>query len=435
MQILKKYISAASAWAFYDWANSVYPLIISTAIFPIYYEQVTPDTLVLWGLSFRNTELYTYALSVSFLLVAIFSPLLSGLSDFLHDKKRFMRWFCYLGAISCSLLYFFSDLYVQGYLALGLLLVILASLGYWGSVVFYNAYLPELVPKHQQDVVSAQGYAWGYVGSVLLLTACLTVITSYGTEWTAHCFLAVGVWWALFAQVTFYILPHNKVRLEKAPKGAWKEGYKRLLVVLDQTVHTPMIRYFLYAFFFYNMGVQTLMLVATIFAQKELTIPTSGLITSVLLIQIVALFGAFLFAKISKLFGNITSLSLTLLIWISICLMGYFYLDPLEPLEVRAQRFYITAALVGLVMGGTQSLSRSTYAKLLPETENHASYFSLYDVTEKISIVFGTFAWAFLEGITGDMRLGILALAIYFILGLILLLRVNNRYFLQIQEK
>jgi len=414
------------SWAFYDWANSVYSLVISSAIFPIYYETLTTtettDQVYFLGTSFNNTTLYTYALSVSFLIVAFMSPVLSGIADYTGRKKIFMQFFCYLGSFSTMGLFFFTGIENLG---LGIFFSILASIGFWGSLVFYNAYLPEVAYPEQQDKVSALGFSYGYIGSVILLIFNLTMLNNPGwygiTDPTLPArisFVSVGVWWMGFAQITFARLPSN-VFHKKPEKDFITKGYRELLNVLRQLKNLPTLKKYLISFFMYSVGVQTIVLLAGIFGSKELGLATPKLIMTILLVQLVGIVGAILFSRVSKKYGNIKALKITIFIWMLVTFAAFLLQknDPYVDLK-----FYALGGLIGLVMGAIQSLSRSTYSKLLPEdTQDHATYFSFYDVTEKIAIVFGTWIYGAILAITGSMRNSVLALGVFFIFGLIVL--------------
>ncbi len=416
------------AWAFYDWANSAYALVISSAIFPIFFEKVTNsngnDSLKFIGLSFKNTELYSYGLSFSFLVVAFLSPLLSSVADYSGNKKKFMKFYTYLGAFSTIMLFFFKD---RETVWLGLTFSILASIGFWGSLVFYNAFLPEIAYEHQQDKVSAMGFAYGYVGSVLLMIFNLTMILH--PEWygildstlpARISFLSVGIWWLVFSQYTFYVLPNNvyDIKPEKR-KGFLLNGFKQLKNVFNELKHYDKLKKFLASFFLYSLAAQTIFYVAGLFGSKELGLDSGRLIMTILVIQIVGIIGALGFSKISKYIGNIKALQVILAIWIGITI-GAFSLNKNNP-DV-ASHFYILAGFVGLVMGSIQALSRSTYSKMIPEqTTQHATYFSFYDFTEKIAIVLGTFSFGLLEAITGSMKSAILLMSFVFLISIIIL--------------
>ena len=413
-----------NAWAFYDWANSVYSLVIATAVFPIYYESVTSENngmVNFMGTTFNNATLLSYSLSFSFLIVAFLSPILSGIADYTGNKKRFMQFFCYLGSFSVMSLFFFKD---HDTLWIGIVATILASIGFWASIVFYNSYLPEIAFPEQHDRVSAKGFMYGYFGSVILLTFNLTMVMKpelYGisdpTLPARISFLSVGIWWMGFAQVTFYFLPNN-VYNKKPRKDYIFKGLRELMVVLKSLKNLNSLKMFLTAFFLYSIGVQTIILLAGIYGKKELGIGTSKLIITILLIQLVAIFGAFVFARISEKIGNIKTLKLTIAIWGLICFAAYLLDKDNKYIDLQ---FYSLGGAIGMVLGAIQSLSRSTYSKLLPETEDHATYFSFFDVTEKIAIVVGTFIFGFVGSITNSMRNSIFILAVFFLLGYIVL--------------
>ncbi len=405
-----------NGWAMYDWANSVYNLVITTTFFPAYYAVVTstenfPDGLRFLGRRFVNTELKDYVLAFGFLVIAILSPILSSIADYKGNKKNFMRFFCYLGALSCSLMFFFD----KNHITIGLICFLFAGIGFYGSQVFYNSYLPEIAEEKDRDRVSAKGFSLGYIGSVILQIIGFGLVVSMPNNPLPLkiTFLLVGIWWVAFAQITFNALPISPKSERKTRKHVLINGFHELKIVWEQVTHMPVLKRFLSAFFFYSMGVQTVMLVAIDFGIKELKLPNEKLIITAVIIQLVAIIGALGMSRLSTKFGNIQVLIFTVLLWIGVCIAGYFI--------TTETHFYIIASLVGLVMGGIQSLSRSTYSKLMPETKDTASFFSFYDVTEKMAIVIGLFTFGFIEGIS-TIRSSILSLVIFFILGFILLL-------------
>jgi len=415
-----------NAWAFYDWANSVYSLTIVSSIFPLfiaaYLKSIGVETIDAFGVSLSHTALITYVTAGGFLIVAFISPLLSGVADYKGNKKFFLRFFCYMGSISCVALYFFSLEYIY----LSLLFYVMALVGFWGSLVFYNSYLPDIAHKEQQDAISAKGYSLGYIGSVLLLVINLVMIMYFSTDGNGitmmrYSFVLVGLWWFGFSHYTYRYLP-DFVNSNKVSKAILWNGFKELKVVWNELQGHLRLKKYLIAFFVYSMAVQTVMLVASFFGEKEIAWAehgidkTLGLIISILIIQLIAVVGAFLTSYVSKKLGNIKTLILINFIWVAICVFAYFVVSPYE--------FFATAGVVGLVMGGIQSLSRSTYAKFLPETKDTTSYFSFYDVSEKIGIVIGMAIFASVEVITGSMRNAILFLVVFFLIGLILLFKV-----------
>ena len=421
-----------NAWAFYDWANSVYPLVISTAVFPIYYSSMASSfaniegKIGFLGALWNPTTLYDYTLAFSFLIVAFISPILSGIADYTGDKLKFLKRFCLLGSISVISLFFFKG---ESTLWIALLCTVFASIGFWGSIVFYNAYLPEVAYPEQQDAVSAKGFIYGYVGSVLLLIFSLVLVQK--PEWFGITdptfapritFALVGVWWFGFAQITYKRLPKNELNQKSDKEYIWN-GFLELKSVFKSLNSQSHLKYFLMAFFFLSVGVQTIILMAGIFGSEELGLPTFNLILTILIVQIVAIFGAYLFSKLSDRIGNISTLKITLCIWGLVCFIA-FVLDKDQPNVDNY--FYAMGIVLGFVLGATQSLTRSTYSKLLPETQDHATYFSFYDVTEKIAIVLGMIVFGLLITITGSMQYSVLALAGFFFMAFLCLFKLKR---------
>lgn len=413
-----------NGWAMYDWANSVYNLVIASAIFPIFYQNQTTfknsatgeinDVVSFCGFHFINTELYNYVFSFAYLIVVFTTPILSGVADYWGNKKFFLKLFCYIGAVSCMGLYFFNS----NQLEWSMFVVMTACVGFWGSLVFYNAYLPEIAEPHLHDKLSAKGFTMGYIGSTLLLVASLIAIKVFGIN-VRYVFVLVGVWWIGFAQVTYFRLPKSIVR--KNIKNPILNGFRELKKVFKEIQEQLVMRKFLLSYFVYNCGVQTVMIVAVPFASKEIFIgeDKSGLIAAVIIIQIVGAVGAWLMSKLSIKIGNFSVIKIAVFVWMTICVLGYF-------IKTETQ-FYFLAGIVGFVMGGIQSMSRSTYSKLIPATTDNTSYFSFFDVSEKIGLVIGVFLFGFIEGLTHNMRLSIIFLIILFIVGFALLLRIGAK--------
>ena len=417
-----------TGWAMYDWANSAYNLVITSTIFPAYYDAITTvkdaagnvlsHKVTFLGSEYESASLYNYAIAFAYLLIALLSPILSSIADFKGNKKSFMQFFCYLGSLACCLMYWFT----KDTLTLGIACAVIAAVGYCGSLVFYNAYLPEIAAEEDQDDVSAKGFAYGYIGSVLLQIICFFFVLkpewfgiTDGTFPARLSFLLVGLWWAAFAQITFATLPKSIATGVLKQGNIITNGFIELKKVWQQAGQLPVLKRYLIAFFFYSMGVQTVMLAATLFGSQVLQMATSKLIICILLIQIVAIAGAYLMAKLSDRFGNFNVLAFVVLLWTALCVAAYFVTNEMQ--------FYILASIVGLIMGGIQSLSRSTYAKIMPEgTHDTASFFSFYDVTEKVAIVIGMVCFGLVQQLTGNMRNSILALVLFFVIGFIALL-------------
>ena len=417
-----------NGWAMYDWANSVYNLVITSTIFPAYFEAITgdsneattTDTVHFLGRDFVNTSLYNYSLAFAMLIVAVISPLLSSIADYRGNKKKFMNFFLTMGSFACASMFFFT----KNTLGVGIGAMIIACVGFWASLVYYNSFLPEIAAPQDRDRISAKGFAYGYVGSVLLQVICFVFVMNPGlfgipkesTFQYRLCFLLVGAWWWGFGQFSLSRLPQSVPAGSGEQKNILTNGYRELRKVFNQLTHMPLLKRFLLAFFFYNMGVQTVMLAATLYGKSELQLPTENLIIAILIIQLIAIPGAYLISKLSTRIGNIQALMICVVIWIGICIAGYVI--PKKGIY----EFYALASVVGFVMGGIQSLSRSTYSKFMPDTKDTASFFSFYDVTEKIAIVIGMFSFGFINELTGSQRSSVLALMVYFIIGLFLLL-------------
>lgn len=436
MGILKKgSAKLLNAWAFYDWANSVYTLTIASAIFPIFYAALfTNDANIVraFGFDIKSTALISFITAFTFLVITFLSPLLSGIADYIGNKKIFLKFFCYAGSLGCIGLYWFNLEYIY----ISLFLYFLGLLGYWGSLVFYNSYLPDIAFPEQQDSISAKGFSIGYIGSVVLLLINLGMvmrpnwfgIPGEGDEAALlgmkYSFITVGIWWALFSQYTFYHLPKgNKSGNTLTNKVIWN-GFRELRFVWKQLKQNLKLKRFLKAYFVYSMAVQTIMLMAVYFGEEEIGWKDSsekivGLIVTTLIIQLVAVVGSIVTSKASSIFGNINTLIGINILWMIICFAAYFTHLPME--------FYILAGAVGFIMGGIQALSRSTYSKFLPETKDTTSYFSFYDVTEKVGIVIGMAIYGAVDQYTGSMRNAIAFLFVFFLIGVILLLRVPDR--------
>jgi UMF1 family MFS transporter len=415
------------SWAFFDWANSAYNLVITSTIFPAYYTIITTtqehgDKVSFFGRTFTNTALSNYALSVAYLIMALLLPILSSIADYRGNKKIFMKIFTYIGGIACMGLYFFK----LDTLELGIICFAIAAMGYIGGVLFNNSYLPEIATVDQQDAVSAKGFAYGYVGSVLLQIICFVFVLKpelFGITDLSFpprlSFLLVGIWWIAFAQIPFKKLPAGSPNYSSINKSVVRSGFQELSKVWNQLRHMKVLKMFLLAFFFYSMGVQTIMLAAAGFGEKTLKLGTSKLIVTILIIQLVAILGAMMMSYFAKKIGNVRVLIYVVLIWIATCVCAYYITNEYQ--------FYGLAAIVGLIMGGIQSLSRSTYSKYLPaNTPDTASFFSFYDVTEKMAIVIGLFSFAYIEEVTGNMRNSIIALASFFIIGLVFLVVLRS---------
>ena len=414
-----------AAWTMYDWANSPYSLVVTTAIFPIYFNALTSerneageiinDVVTFFGFELINTQLYSYVLACSFLVVITLSPILSGMADVSGRKLQLMKVFCYAGSLGCLGLYAFDPEHLEWSMSA----LFLANIGFWGSLGFYNAFLPEIAPPEEHDKLSATGFAMGYIGSVLLLVICLALILIAGDFMTPWTFVLVGIWWFAWAQPTFRKLPSNPSKVPLQHKLI-ANGFKELRqVARELSGRKELVRY-LWAFFILSMALQTIMLMASSFGIKEVLLKDNELIVAIIAVQVLAIPGAFFVSWASSKLGNIPTLIGCILVWSLVCVYTYYFVQDVNG-------FYLAAGIIGFMMGGTQSLNRSTYSKMLPETEDHASYFSFYEVLEKGGLIIGMFCWGYIEGFTGSMRSSVLALIIFFAASLCFLITIPRK--------
>ncbi len=414
-----------NAWAMFDWSNSVYNLVITSTFFPIYFLNATSaaygeNNVLFFGRTYVNSALYNYAIAAAYLLIAFLYPVLTSIADTRGHKKQFMRFFCYMGSLACCGLYFFKGDNVE----YGVICFMFAAMGYVGSLVFYNSYLPEIAAPEDRDRISARGYSFGYVGSIILqLIGFALVLKMDDNKQQAILitFFLTGLWWMGFAQITFKHLPASVPSVKKHQKNIFKEGFIEIKKVFDQVRQMPVLKRYLRAFFFYSMAVQTVMLAAVTVASKLLKLNEVKLISTILIIQLVAIIGAWSLSRLSMKFGNFNALITAVFIWMGICVGAYYTAVIVENGGDGEYLFYGIAVVIGLVMGGIQALSRSTYAKLMPETKDTSSFFSYYDFTEKIAIVLGLTTFGLIEELTGSMKNSILSLILFFAIGLMLL--------------
>jgi len=416
------------AWVMYDWSNSVFQLTVLSVVFPTFYINMTTSggssMVSFFGIDIINSVLYSWAIASAYLIVAIFTPFFSSIADYTGRRRGFMRFFTLLGAISCGMLFFFS----RSNLEFGIIAFVLATVGYCGSIVFYNSFLPVIAPPQDQDRISANGFAMGYLGGVILLLINLGMILKpeiFGiTDKSLPArisFVTVAFWWIGFSMITFLKLPKYTLGNRSKRGKTLTRGYQELKKVFQQVKQMPQLRIFLFAYLFMTMGVLNVMFMSANYGAKELHLKSSTLILIILLIQLLGMVGAWLFVRVSKRLGNVKSLIISTIGWILVVYGAYIITDAIG--------FSIVAFFVGLVMGGSQSIARSTYSKMIPEdTHDHTSFFSFYDVMEKLATVIGTFSFGIIEAMTGSMRMSVLAVDGFFCISLVFFVWL---YFLQ----
>ncbi|MEK7434911.1 MAG: MFS transporter [Cyanobacteriota bacterium] len=421
---------AVFGWTMYDWANSVFALAITTAIFPSYFSSISKSIKIndvsdnihivnFLGFQMPSISIYSYAISLSYLIIALLSPILGAIADHTGNKKKFMMFFCSIGSLSCTLLYFFDKTNYP----MGVILFLFASLGFAGGNIFNDSFLPEVAEQKDYAKVSARGFMMGYIGSLIQLLMCLVLILNFKSfgfpdvaSATKVSFVLVGLWWFGFAQITFFSL--KELKPEKTEGNIIKKGFEELYKVFFEIKENKLLIRFLFSFLFYDMGMQTVIYTASSFGTDELHLTQPQLITTILLIQLIAIVGANLFAKASEKFGNINTLITGIIFWTFICMAGYFIQTPTH--------FYILACSVGMIMGGVQALSRATFSLFVPDAGENAAFFSFYSIVDKIAIILGLLSYGLINQVTHNLRTSILFLIVYFVIALALIFSIRK---------
>jgi len=413
-------------WYIYDWANSAFYTTVVTVFLGPYLTAVAKAAadaegfIHPLGMKIRPGSFFSLAVFLSVFLQMIFLPLLGAISDYSNLKKQLLMFFAYTGSFATMGLYFLDgDRYWLG----GVLFVI-ANLSIGASLVFYNAYLNDVASPDRRDSVSSIGFAWGYVGGGLLLAANLVLVSkaeSLGLS-TGHAvrisFLSAGLWWAVFTLVPMALLKRRRAVLSLPPgENRISVGFKQLKHTIKGLTRYPQTLLFLLAFLLYNDGIQSVIALASQFGSEELGLDIQTLTTTVLIVQFVAFFGATIFNFIAKKVGTKRAIIISLIIWVGTIIYAYAALK-------TARDFMIMGAVIGLVLGGSQALSRSLYSLMIPEGKE-AEYFSLYEVSDKGTSWLGPLLFALAFQFTDSYRLSILSLIIFLIVGLTLLLFVN----------
>lgn len=402
------------SWAMYDWANSAFATTIMAAVLPVFYYDVAAKNLD------RTTAsaFYGYSQSIAMVCVAILAPILGALADYSNSKMKFLRFFAYMGMIASVLLAFVGE----GDYLLASFLLIIGTIGFSGSNVFYDAFLPEIAPEEDIDRISTRGYAFGYIGGGLLLVINLAMIMKPGLFFlpntliaTQLSFASVGVWWFLFSIPMFRNVKERKLETRKISGSYIGIGFKRLKETFKEINQFKNLLVFLIAFWLYNDGISTIIKMATIYG-RDIGIGSTDLIAALLITQFVGIPFAFLFGWIAKKINPKRALYIALWTYVIIIIFGYFMQTALH--------FYLLAITVGFVQGGSQALSRSIFGSMVPKNR-HAEFFGFYGISAKFSAIFGPFVFALVGQLTGSSRLGIVSLLIFFLVGMLLLKRVD----------
>ena len=417
-------------WVMYDWANSAYITTVTVAVLPAYFASVIipAEGLTIGNTTYQATALWGFLISLSAFFVFIFAPILGAISDFSSSKKKFLMFFCYSGSLAACLLFFCK----AGDIALTIGLFLIAQIGFVAANIFYDAFLPQIASEDKLDWVSGQGFAFGYIGGGLQFALSLGLIAAHqslgiSAELAARlAILMAGLWWGGFTLITFVYLKEVKAT-EELPKEyrhlpKWlaytQVGLVRTVVTVRKVKLFRQMFMFLIAYLIYNNGIQTVITMATIFGKEELNFNTNTLMITLLMIQFVSILGALVFSKLASIISAKNALMITLVGWSVVVIYAYFLQTPTE--------YFILGGLVGLVMGGSQSLSRSFYGAMIPAKAS-AEFYGFYSVFNKGSAIFGPLLFGIISQVTGNARNSILSLIIFFIVGLVLLYFVDEK--------
>ncbi len=418
-------------WTMYDWANSAFSTTVVTALLGPYIlalGKASPTPINLFGIEIEPAAVFPFSSSLSVLLQVLFLPLLGTIADYTHLKKKMMMGFAYVGAAATILLFLVREDFTlggaNGAVLFGSLLFIIANLCFGAAVVFYNAFLPEIASPDLRDDVSSRGFAYGYLGGGLLLLANLGLLSLMeDTALAVRISLAsAGVWWLVFT----YLFPHKRLK-QRAPSRQLPEGSTLLSHGIRQIARTlremrekyPVTLQYLIAYLIYNDGIQTVIVVSTSFAADELGVESQTLLLLVLMIQFIAFGGALAFGQLARRIGAKRAVMLSLVLWSVVVIYAYAFL-------YTTTQLFVLGAIVALVLGGSQALSRSLFSQMIPQ-DHEAEYFGFYEVSERGTSWIGPLVFGLAVQLTGSQRVAIISLILFFVLGLALLVRVNVR--------
>ena len=415
-------------WYFYDWANSAFSTTVVSVFLGPYLTSVTKAAADAegfvhpLGLTIRADAFFPFMVSLSVLLQVLILPIIGAVADFTHLKKRIMGVFAYVGAIATLLLYFVSG----GAYLLGGALFLLANVSFGAAMVCYNAFLPDIAEPDERDKVSSIGWALGYLGGGLLLALNLVFYSSHeslgvsSTDAVRISLASAGLWWALFTLIPLATLVNRQPR-QQLPQGEryLTVGFKQLGNTLRKLPGYPQTLLFLVAYLLYNDGVQTVIAMSAQFGSEELGMSTDALIQLILMVQFVAFFGALAFGVVARWIGAKRAIMVSLVIWLGVTVYTYTLLQ-------TAGQFFVMGAVIALVLGGSQALSRSLYSQMIPRGQE-TEYFSLYEISERGTSWLGPLVFALTIQFSGSYRLAVLSVGSFFVLGLILLPLVNVR--------
>ena len=416
------------SWYLYDWANSAFSTTVISLFIGPYLTSIAENSadaagmISLWGFEMRPGSLYPYAISFSVFMQVFLLPIVGGIADRIKSRNGLLAVFAYIGSISTICLYFVKD----GRFALGAFLLIVANISFGAALVVANSYIQDLASPDKRDAVSSRGWASGYAGGGLLLLLNLILYAGYESfgvtqaEAVRISLMSAGIWWALFTIVTVRGLRTLNRPVGAVGSEALTVGFKELKTTIKDVRKYPETLKFLIAYLFYNDGIQTVIAISGTYAILELKLTEISLVIAILIVQVTALIGALLLAKLSDKIGSKKVILLTLLIWTLMVVITY-------ALPAGQQNPYLAiAAGIGFVLGGSQALSRSLYSQVIPRSRE-AQYFSFYEISERGTSWLGTLAFGIAFGLTGSYRQSVLLIIAFFVIGGLLLLRVNIR--------
>jgi MFS transporter, UMF1 family len=417
------------AWYVYDWANSAYITTVVTVFLGPYLTSVTEEAAGAdgfvhpLGVPVRAGSYFPYLVSLSVALSVVLMPLVGAIADRTQRKRELLGLFAYIGALATMGLYFVRG---SAYLAGGLLFVV-ANVAYSISIVVYNSFLPDIATPEERDDVSSRGWGVGYLGGFLLLATNLALFTARDSLGLSEgdaariSVLSAGVWWALFTVVPLLGLRSRRTVPPIAPgTSVLVAGFRQLAITLREVRALPLTLFFLVAYVFYNDGIQTVIALAAVYGDEELRLGSQTLIVAILMVQFVAFVGALALGRLARVIGPKRTVLGSLVAWTVTVTIGYF-VPAREPVL-----FFLLAALIGFVLGGSQALSRSLFSQLIPQGKE-AEYFSLYEISDRGTSWFGPLLFGIVYQTTGSYRAAIISLVVFFVGGFFLLLKVPMR--------
>jgi UMF1 family MFS transporter len=418
-------------WCMYDWANSAYNTTVAVGLLPVYFASVVvgPDGATIGATTYSATAIWGFVVGLGAFIAFLLSPTLGAVADLASAKKRFLLFFAYTGSLFTLLLYFSE----AGDVWSTLVFFLISEVCFISANVFYDAFLPHIATDDKMDMVSGMGFSYGYVGGGLQLALAFGLVAAHDkfgisqTQAVRIGILGAGLWWAGFTIFTAKnlfeanrenTLPEQYRGWRFPPAAYARLGLSQLLKTTKRLRKFRHLVLFLVAYMLYNDGIQTVISLSTIYGKDELKLSTTTLLVTLLIIQGVASVGAILFSRVAELAGTKRAIMSTLVLWSLVVVYAYF-------IETTIQ-FFAVGIMAGIVLGGSQALSRSYYGSMIPE-QLSAEYYGFYTVFSKFSAILGPFVFAIIRQMTGSARNSILSIVAFFIVGLVILYFVDEK--------